>query len=797
MSDDSASVKLLPVLPLRDSVIFPSMALSLLVGRDVSHKALEAAMKQERKLLLLAQKRVGDEDPEMDELHQVGTVGHILQIVKTQDGTSKLIVEGKQRALVKKLKEKSCIYAEIELVESVAIEPSLNTKFLKILNQKFEDLTDKNKQLNSDLLASMAGIEDAGVYADIAVGHMNLSQEMRQKLLEVLDPVKRVEQVIALLEVEAEMNELEFGIRDKVKKSMERNQREYFLNEQLKAVRRELGEMGDEPNEFEVLEQRVKDAGMSKQALTKAEEELSRLQQMPPMSAESSVVRGYLDWMLNMPWSNRTRLSRSLERAKEILDEDHYGLQEVKERVLDYLAVQKRVRNLRGSVLCLVGPPGVGKTSLGESIARATGRNYVRMSLGGVRDEAEIRGHRRTYIGSMPGKLLQRISRAGTRNPLFLLDEIDKIGMDHRGDPAAALLEVLDPEQNKAFNDHYLEVDFDLSEVMFVCTSNSMNIPEPLLDRMEIIRIPGYTEEEKINIAKRFLLPRQIKRNGLKENEIKVASGVHEHVVRNYTREAGVRELDRQISRLCRKVVRKHSEGKARKSASTSIGIPSIKTYLGTPKYRQRQNQDQDRVGRVVGLAWTPVGGQTLDVEAEVSPGTGKLIKTGSLGDVMQESVQAALTAIRARSARLGLPASYFVEHDLHLHVPEGATPKDGPSAGVAIFSALMSAITGIEVDSSVAMTGEITLSGEVLAIGGLKEKLLGARQYGIKTVLIPSDNEPDLAEIPAEVLKGMEVISASHVEEVVERVLARSPWLGQVPSKHHKATSQSTAKPN
>ncbi len=765
----------LPLLPLRDVVVYPHMVIPLFVGRDKSIRALELAMSSNKEIVLAAQKNPDVDEPSTDDLYDIGTVANILQLLKLPDGTVKVLVEGDYRAQINSIAaEDEYFLAEVDAIDELKIAEDESEVMLRSAVSQFEKYINLSKKIPAEVLTSLSGIDDPGRLADTIAAHMTMELEQKQAVLEMSDERERLEHLMALMESEIDLFQVEKRIRGRVKKQMEKSQREYYLNEQMKAIQRELGEGEEGANELEELEKRVADAGMSKEALEKARAELAKLKMMSPMSAEASVVRGYIDWLVNIPWQKRSRVKHDLKRAQEILNSDHYGLEEVKERILEYLAVQKRVKKVKGPVLCLVGPPGVGKTSLGESIARSTNRKFVRMALGGVRDEAEIRGHRRTYIGSMPGKVIQKMSKTGVRNPLFLLDEIDKMGMDHRGDPASALLEVLDPEQNHAFNDHYLEVDYDLSDVMFICTSNSLNIPPALLDRMEVIRIPGYTEDEKINIARRYLIPKQLKNNGLKDSEASISDEVIKDIVRYYTREAGVRGLEREIAKVCRKVVK--NVALSEEKATIAVTSENLEDYLGVRKYTFGKAEEENKVGQVTGLAWTQVGGELLTIEAVSVVGKGRHIQTGSLGDVMQESIQAAMTVVRSRSKRLGVPAKYHDSHDIHIHMPEGATPKDGPSAGVGMCTALVSVITGIPVRSDVAMTGEITLRGQVLAIGGLKEKLLAAHRGGIRTVLIPAENERDLKEIPENIKADLDIRPVKWIDEVLSIALERTP---------------------
>lgn len=773
--EPSTDTIVLPLLPLRDVVVYPHMVIPLFVGREKSIAALEQAMAHDKQVLLVAQKTPSVDDPGQSDLHEVGTISQILQILKLPDGTVKVLVEGKERSEIRSVSETDNYFqAEVVLVESESPAKSEADALVKTLNSGFEQYVNLSKKVPAEVLTSLSGIDEPGRLADTVAAHMSLDLAQKQKILEIYSIVERVEQLVGLMEAESDLFQVEKRIRGRVKKQMEKSQREYYLNEQMKAIQRELGDLGDEPNEQEELERKIEASGMPKEAEEKTRAELNKLKMMSPMSAEASVVRSYIDWMVSVPWKKRSKVRHDLKRAEEILESDHYGLEEVKERILEYLAVQKRVKKIKGPVLCLVGPPGVGKTSLGESIARATNRKFVRMALGGVRDEAEIRGHRRTYIGSLPGKLVQKMSKAGVNNPLFLLDEIDKMGMDNRGDPASALLEVLDPEQNSHFNDHYLEVDYNLSDVMFICTSNTMNIPGPLLDRMEIIRIPGYTEDEKVNIAQRYLVPKQMQSNGLKENELKISEQAIRDVIRYYTKEAGVRGLDREIAKICRKVVTKHV--KESHAGKVAIEAKSLEDYLGVRKADFGRAEENNQIGQVTGLAWTQVGGELLTIEASAVRGKGRVVKTGSLGDVMQESIQAAMTVVRSRAQGLGIAPDCNEKHDLHIHVPEGATPKDGPSAGIAMCTALVSVFSNIPVRADVAMTGEITLRGEVLKIGGLKEKLLAAHRGGIKTVVIPKDNEADLREIPENIKADLIIKPVQWVEEVLEVALEEMP---------------------
>jgi len=764
----------LPLLPLRDVVVYPHMVIPLFVGREKSIEALEAAMTGEKQILLLAQKNPADDDPGEEALYRVGTVATVLQLLKLPDGTVKVLVEGEQRGAVERFTEvEGHIRAEVSLIDETDAAERESEVFVRTLLSQFEQYVQLGKKVPAEVLSSLNSIEEPGRLVDTMAAHMALKIEQKQEILEIVDLSTRVEHVLAMLDAEIDLLQVEKRIRGRVKKQMERSQREYYLNEQMKAIQKELGDGDEGHNEVEELKKRIEAAGLPKDALAKAQAELNKLKQMSPMSAEATVVRSYLDWLVQVPWKAQSKVRLDLTKAEEILDADHYGLEEVKERILEYLAVQKRVKKIRGPVLCLVGPPGVGKTSLAESIAAATNRKFVRMALGGVRDEAEIRGHRRTYIGSMPGRLIQKMTKVGVRNPLFLLDEIDKMGSDMRGDPASALLEVLDPEQNHNFNDHYLEVDYDLSDVMFLCTSNSMNIPPALLDRMEVIRLPGYTEDEKINIAVKYLVPKQVKANGLKKEELEVDVSAIRDIIRYYTREAGVRGLERQIAKVCRKVVKEHT---GQKQVKVKVASEQLEHLLGVRKFRYGLAEQQDQIGQVTGLAWTQVGGELLTIESVVIPGKGQLIKTGSLGDVMVESITAAQTVVRSRARSLGIAADFHEKHDVHIHMPEGATPKDGPSAGIGMCTALVSALTQIPVRADVAMTGEITLRGQVLAIGGLKEKLLAAHRGGIKTVIIPEENVRDLKEIPENIKQDLQIKPVKWIDEVLQIALQYAP---------------------
>lgn len=771
----AAQTNELPLLPLRDVVVYPHMVIPLFVGRDKSIEALESAMATDKQVLLVAQKNPADDDPKPEDVYGIGTISTILQLLKLPDGTVKVLVEGGARAKIDHIDTtENHFRAQVSQLTEEPLQTNEAEALISSTITQFEHYVSLSKKVPSEVMTSLSGIEDAGRLADTVAAHMSMELPHKQDILEMVSIRERIEHLLGLMEAEIDLFQVEKKIRGRVKQQMEKSQREYYLNEQMKAIQKELGDMGEEGNETEELEKKIAEAGMPAEAEEKARAELNKLKMMSPMSAEASVVRAYIDWMIRVPWTKRSKVRHDLARAEAVLEADHYGLEEVKERILEYLAVQQRVRKMKGPILCLVGPPGVGKTSLGESIARATNRKFVRMALGGVRDEAEIRGHRRTYIGSLPGKLVQKMAKVGVRNPLFLLDEIDKMGMDNRGDPASALLEVLDPEQNKNFNDHYLEVDYDLSDVMFVCTSNTMNIPGPLLDRMEVIRIPGYTEIEKLNIANRYLIPKQMKANGLKKSEIEIKEEAILDTIRYYTREAGVRGLEREIAKLCRKVVTNHV--KSKKAELETIDSNSLEEYLGVRKFDFGRAESENQVGQVTGLAWTQVGGELLTIESSAVKGKGRVIKTGSLGDVMQESIQAALTVVRSRAQVLGIAPDYHEKVDVHIHVPEGATPKDGPSAGITMCTALVSVLTGIPVRADVAMTGEITLRGEVLRIGGLKEKLLAAHRGGIKTVIIPKDNARDLKEIPDDIKGGLDIKPVQWVDEVLRVALQELP---------------------
>jgi len=766
----------LPLLPLRDVVVFPHMVIPLFVGRPKSIKALESAMIAERRIMLVAQKTAAKDEPEVDDMFEVGCVSTILQMLKLPDGTVKVLVEGQQRALVNKIEEGESHFSAnvtpIELDPTAQGENEIEA-LRRAVMQQFDQYVKLNKKIPPEILTSIASIDDAGRLADTIAAHLPLKLDNKQIILDLSSIKARLENLFTQLEREVDILNVDKKIRSRVKRQMEKNQRDFYLNEQVKAIQKELGE-GEEGADIEEIEKKIKTAKMPAEARKKAEGELKKLKLMSPMSAEATVVRNYIDVLVNLPWAKKTKIKHDLPFAEDVLNEDHYGLEKVKDRILEYLAVQKRVDKLKAPILCLVGPPGVGKTSLGQSIAKATGRKYVRMALGGMRDEAEIRGHRRTYIGALPGKVLQSLTKVSARNPLFLLDEIDKLGSDFRGDPSSALLEVLDPEQNHTFNDHYVEVDFDLSDVMFVATSNSMNIPSALLDRMEVIRLSGYTEDEKVNIAQKYLFPKQLTNNGLKEEELNISEAALIDLVRYYTREAGVRSLEREISKVCRKVVKAIQLGEM--TAQVKVTPENLNDFLGVRKYNYGRAEQQDQVGQVVGLAWTEVGGDLLTIESAIMPGKGVITRTGSLGDVMKESVETARTVVRSRSKILGIKDEAFEKKDIHIHVPDGATPKDGPSAGVAMTIAIVSTMTGIPVRSDVAMTGEITLRGEVTAIGGLKEKLLAALRGGIKTVLIPEENVKDLQEIPENVKNGLEIIPVKWIDKALEIALVRSP---------------------
>ncbi|MGM0594355.1 MAG: endopeptidase La [Pseudomonadota bacterium] len=776
----AAQPRELPVLPLRDVVVYPHMVIPLFVGRDKSIKALEAAMDSGKEILLVAQKTASEDDPTEKDVYRIGTLSTILQLLKLPDGTVKVLVEGGTRARITTFNESDAYFtAEIEVLESEQMdEREAEVLSRSVLNQ-FDQYVKLNKKVPPEVLTSLSGIDEPNRLIDTIAAHMSLKIEEKQEVLEIVSLRERFEHLLGIMESELDLLQVEKRIRSRVKRQMEKSQREYYLNEQMKAIQKEIGELEEAPNELEELEQKIEKAGMSKEAKKKATAEMNKLKMMSPMSAEATVVRNYIDWLVSVPWKKKSKVRHDLARAEQVLEEDHYGLDKVKERILEYLAVQQRVRKLKGPILCLVGPPGVGKTSLGQSIARATNRKFIRMALGGVRDEAEIRGHRRTYIGSLPGKIVQNLAKVETRNPLFLLDEIDKMAADFRGDPASALLEVLDPEQNHTFNDHYLEVEFDLSDVMFIATSNSMNIPGPLLDRMEVIRIPGYTEDEKLNIAKRYLLPKEQKANGIGEEELKITDEAILGIIRHYTREAGVRSLQREIAKVCRKVVKElllKGHDKKGSAEQVVVEMEHLQEYLGVHRFRYGLAEEKDQVGQVTGLAWTEVGGELLSIETAVVPGKGKHVITGQLGDVMKESIQAAMSVVRSRAAGLGIKPDFYENRDIHIHVPEGAIPKDGPSAGIGMCTALVSALTGIPVRADVAMTGEITLRGEVLPIGGLKEKLLAASRGGIKTVLIPHENKRHLDEVPDNIKENLDIRPVQWIDEVIDIALTRKP---------------------
>ena len=768
-------VETFPVLPLRDIVVFPHMIVPLFVGRDKSVRALEDVMASDKQILLATQKEAGDDDPSVDDIYRTGTIASVLQLLKLPDGTVKVLVEGQQRAEIREFTDRDEFFEAkaLRLDETNGTGDEVEALARTVVSH-FEHYVKLNKKVPPEVLVSVNQIDEPSKLADTVASHMAIKIGDKQELLELTSVTERLERVYSMMEGEISVLQVEKRIRSRVKRQMEKTQREYYLNEQMKAIQKELGEGEDGQDDLSEYEKKIADTNLSKEAREKAEGELKKLRQMSPMSAESTVVRNYLDWLLGIPWGTKSRVKKDLKKAKKQLDNDHYGLDKVKERILEYLAVQSRAKKLKGPILCLVGPPGVGKTSLGRSIAEATGREFVRMSLGGVRDEAEIRGHRRTYIGSMPGKIIQSMKKTAHTNPLFLLDEIDKLGQDFRGDPSSALLEVLDPEQNSSFADHYLEIDYDLSDVMFVTTANSLNMPQPLLDRMEIIRIPGYTEDEKVEIAKQHLLPKQVKEHGLKKTELSVSDDALRELVRRYTREAGVRNLEREIANIARKAVRILVETPSRKKVA--VTRRNLEKFSGVPRFRFGIAEEEDQVGVVTGLAWTEVGGELLQIEAVMLPGKGKMTTTGKLGDVMQESIQAAASFVRSRSIEYGVVPPLFEKKDIHVHVPEGATPKDGPSAGIAMVTSIVSVLTQIPVRKDVAMTGEVTLRGRVLPIGGLKEKLLAALRGGLKTVLIPKDNEKDLAEIPDNVKKGLTIIPVSSVDEVLKHALTEAP---------------------
>ena len=797
MQQNAEQTQCLPLLPLRDVVVYPQMVIPLFVGREKSIQALEAAMEADKRVLLVAQREASQDEPDNADLYSMGTVADIMQLLKLPDGTVKVLIEGNFRADVLSVEENDAGYTQAHLTprDSEPLTSREQEALVRVLLNQFEQYVKLSKKVPNEVLNSLSGIEDPSRLVDTICAHLSLKIGDKQELLEMDRVRDRIEHLMALIESEIDLLQVEKRIRSRVKEQMEKTQREYYLNEQMKAIQKEMGELDNVPNEAEKYELAIKEAGMPKEAFEKATQELNKLKMMASNSAEATVVRSYLDWLVAVPWKKRTRVKHDLVKAQQVLDEDHYGLEEVKARILEYLAVQKRVRKMKGPVLCLVGPPGVGKTSLGQSIARATNRKYVRLALGGVRDESEIRGHRRTYIGSLPGKLMQRMSRAAVKNPLFLLDEVDKLGMEHRGDPASALLEVLDPEQNNSFSDHYLELDYDLSETLFICTANSMNIPSALLDRMEIIRLPGYTEDEKLAIAKRYLLPKQLAANGLKDEELALEDSALLELIRYYTREAGVRELERQIAKVARKVLRERIE-KERDPANVQEGqnltSEQIEHYAGVRRYSYGLAEQEDQVGRVTGLAWTSVGGELLNIESVVTPGKGRINKTGSLGDVMKESVSAAQTVVRARAEAYGIDPERFEKEDLHIHVPEGATPKDGPSAGIAMVTAIVSAYTSRAVRCDVAMTGEVNLRGEVLPIGGLKEKLLAARRGGIKIVLIPEENRRDLKEVPDNIKGALDIRPVRWIDDVLAVALANNVENG-APLKSSDASYSNT----
>ena len=780
----------LPLVPLRDVVIFPGVVTSLFVGRDKSIKSLQTAMESDKSVMLVAQKNSSQENPKVKDLYEVGSVSTILQLIKLPDGTYKVLVEGIKRAKILSVAENNgYMESEVEVLEDNELDDDLKSSYLNTLQTQFKELSKTSSKIRPEVNTQIRAIERLEKLIDNLVGYLSLQISDRQKLLEEINLEERAKYLVSFLENQLDLTQMEKKIRDRVKKQMEKSQKDYYLSEQMKALKKEMGEDEDQ-DEIETITKNIEKSGMPKDAKDKVNSELNKFKMMPPMSAEASVVRGYIDWMTSIPWKKKSKIQTEITKASEVLDSDHYGLEEVKERILEYLAVQQRVSKIKGPVLCLVGPPGVGKTSLGESIAKSTGRKFVRMSLGGVRDESEIRGHRRTYIGSMPGKILQKMSKVEVKNPLFLLDEIDKMGMDFRGDPAAALLEVLDPEQNHTFNDHYLEVDYDLSDVMFVCTANSMDIPPALLDRMEIIRLPGYTEDEKASIADKYLLPKQLKMNGLNESELSVSKKTILDVIRYFTREAGVRALEREIAKICRKAIKKI--GEATKPKKITVSPANLEDYCGVRKFDFGEAQEKDKIGQVTGLAWTQVGGELLTIEASNFKGKGKIIKTGQLGDVMQESIQAAISVVRNRSESLGIDPEFYENQDMHIHVPEGATPKDGPSAGIAMCTAVTSVLSQLPVRADVAMTGEITLRGEVLKIGGLKEKLLAAKRGGIKTVIIPEGNVRDLKEIPDKITDKLTIKPVKWVDEVFKIVFTEEP---QPWSERNSKSSESSRK--
>ena len=764
-----------PVLPLRDVVVYPYMVIPLFVGREKSIRALDRAMEGDKKILLVAQKDAAKDDPGAEDVYRVGTISTILQLLKLPDGTVKVLVEGAQRARIEGFSgEPEVFAAEVTPSEGRRSDEREAEALSRSLLRQFEQYVKLNKKVPPEILASLSNIDEPGRLADTIAAHLSVKIEQKQKILEIESTTGRLEHLVSLLEEEIDLLQVEKRIRGRVKRQMEKSQREYYLNEQMKAIQKELGDMDEAPNEADELARKIDEAGMTKEAKGKAVTELNKLKMMSPMSAEATVVRNYIDWLVGVPWKKQTRTRHDLAKAEAVLEADHYGLEKVKERIVEYLAVQHRVRKLKGPILCLVGPPGVGKTSLGQSIARATNRKFVRMSLGGVRDEAEIRGHRRTYIGALPGKIVQNLAKVAVRNPLFLLDEVDKMSMDFRGDPSSALLEVLDPEQNHTFNDHYLEVDYDLSDVMFVATANTLNIPPPLLDRMEVIRLAGYTEDEKVAIARRYLIPKQMKNNGVRDEEFSISDQAVRDVIRYWTREAGVRNVERELAKLCRKVVRQQVSAKSK--GRVRLGPRSLEKYLGVKRFRHGRTDSEDRVGQAVGLAWTEVGGDLLTIEAAVMSGKGKSTHTGQLGEVMQESIQAAITVVRTRAQALGISPDFYQKHDIHIHVPEGATPKDGPSAGVGMCTALVSALSGVPVRSNVAMTGEITLRGAVLPIGGLKEKLLAALRGGIEIVMIPDENRRELTEVPPNIKQHLDIRPVTWIDQVLEVALPCLP---------------------
>ena len=799
----------LPVLPLRDVVVFPHMVIPLFVGRDKSMHALEQAMEADKRILLLAQKSAETDDPQAADLYQVGTLAQVLQLLKLPDGTIKVLVEGLSRVQITHVDERdgSLHGQAVEIDAADPREPREIEAIARSLMSLFEQYVKTNRKLPPELLQTLAGIDEPARLADTIAAHISVRLADKQRLLETLAVGERLEMLVGLVDGEIDVQQMEKRIRGRVKSQMEKSQREYYLNEQMKAIQKELGDLDDAPGELEELARKIAEAGMPKPVEIKARNELNKLKQMSPMSAEAAVVRNYLEWLLGVPWKKRTKVRKDLKVAQDTLDADHYGLDKVKDRILEYLAVQSRVKQMKGPILCLVGPPGVGKTSLGQSIAKATNRKFVRMSLGGVRDEAEIRGHRRTYVGSMPGRIVQNLNKVGSKNALFVLDEIDKMSMDFRGDPSSALLEVLDPEQNNAFNDHYLEVDLDLSEVMFVATSNSLNIPGPLLDRMEVIRIPGYTEDEKLNIATRYLSPKQIKANGLKPEELEIGSDAIQDIVRYYTRESGVRNLEREIAKICRKVVKeialagpqpvKAKKGAKKSKALVSVTSKNLDKYLGVRRFDFGRAEEENEIGLVTGLAWTEVGGDLLQIESTLVPGKGQLILTGQLGNVMKESASAALSVVRSRAVGFGIDADFLQKHDVHVHVPDGATPKDGPSAGAAMVTSLVSMLSKVPVRADVAMTGEITLRGRVTAIGGLKEKLLAALRGGIRTVIIPEENRKDLADIPANVTRDLQIVPVKYIEEVLDLALERPLAPKKARKSAQRVTVRSKAKPS